>query len=370
MKRTIALLFLASGSCYLSPFPASAIVIDTVPVGNLGNVNDPATGGLYGGVAYAYRIGKYEVTVGQYSEFLNAVARTDAYNLYNPLMATSLHIAGIAREGMAPNYSYNVIGSPNHPIAYVSWADAARFANWMHNGQPFGPQTNGTTETGAYTMNGAITNAEVSAISRSTGAAWFIPSENEWYKAAYHQPAAQGGDADNYWNFPTRSNSVPNSDQPPGAPGIQSNVANYFRNDFIANGYNDGYAVTGTTSLSFLQNHLTDVGAFLHTTSPYGAFDMAGNVWEWNEALILGTNRGIRGGSWSNNGFLDASVRPTGVGPQDDNNGWGFRLATVPEPGSLILATLASACGFLEFLRRVRIDAGERRRTVRADLDG
>ena len=67
----------------------AAITIDTVPVGNLGNANDAATGGLYGGVAYNYQIDKYDVTVGQYTAFLNAVAATDTYGLYNPVMATN-----------------------------------------------------------------------------------------------------------------------------------------------------------------------------------------------------------------------------------------------------------------------------------------
>ena len=79
------------------PHAASALTIETVPVGNVGNANDPATGNLYGGVNYAYSIGKYEVTVGQYTAFLNAVAASDTYSLYDPSMASDLNIAGIAR---------------------------------------------------------------------------------------------------------------------------------------------------------------------------------------------------------------------------------------------------------------------------------
>ena len=167
---------------------AEAVTIDTVPVGNVGNANDPATGGLYGGVAYAYRIGKTEVTIGQYTEFLNAVAKTDTYALYNTSMATDLNIAGILRSGVSPNYSYGVIGSANHPVSYVSWGDAARFANWLHNGQPMGLQDATTTEDGAYTLNGAVRCGRLNTVTRNAGAKWFIPSENEWYKAAYHQP--------------------------------------------------------------------------------------------------------------------------------------------------------------------------------------
>src|SRR5438270_13977760 len=112
---------------------ASAITIDTVPVGNVGNANDPATGNLYGRVGYAYNIGKYEATVGQYTAFLNAVAATDTYLLYNSSMANDANISGIA-QSCSPNCTYSVIGSANHPISYVSWGDAARFSNWLDNG--------------------------------------------------------------------------------------------------------------------------------------------------------------------------------------------------------------------------------------------
>jgi len=109
-----------------------------VTVGDVGNAPDPATGGLYGAVAYEYRIGKYDVTIGQYAAFLNAVAKTDAYGLYNTSMGTNLNIAGISRSGSPGSYAYSVMtnggSSANRPITFVSWFDAARFANWMHNG--------------------------------------------------------------------------------------------------------------------------------------------------------------------------------------------------------------------------------------------
>jgi len=131
---------------------AHAATFDWVTVGDAGNAPD-TTG--YGAVGYEYRIGKYEVTIQQYTDFLNAVAQSDPYSLWNASSASDLNIAGISRSGASGEYTYSVIGpsgitptgasSPGHrPITYVSWFDAARFSNWMQNGQGAG-----STETGA-----------------------------------------------------------------------------------------------------------------------------------------------------------------------------------------------------------------------------
>ncbi|MHC4066385.1 MAG: SUMF1/EgtB/PvdO family nonheme iron enzyme, partial [Planctomycetota bacterium] len=124
--------------------------IDTVTVGNPGNADDTHGDG-YGGVAYIYNIGKYEVTAGQYCEFLNAVADTDTYGLYNTDMWSDTYGCKIQRSGSSPNYTYSVAPDwADRPVNYVSWGDAARFANWLHNGQPTGPQDLTTTEDGSY----------------------------------------------------------------------------------------------------------------------------------------------------------------------------------------------------------------------------
>jgi hypothetical protein len=106
----------------------SRISLEMVPVGNPGNPIDSRTG--FGRVNYNYSISKYEITIQQYATFLNAVAGSDLYGLYNPDMATDLAIAGIARSGNSGSYGYSVINpsgsitpgasSPgNRPIAYI-----------------------------------------------------------------------------------------------------------------------------------------------------------------------------------------------------------------------------------------------------------
>jgi formylglycine-generating enzyme required for sulfatase activity len=319
---------------------ASALTMETVTIGNPGNPND-STG--YGAVATTYAIGKYEVTLNQYREFLEAVAVTDTYGLYNPSMGTNLNIAGISRGGSPGSYTYSVIGDGNRPVTHVSWYDAARFSNWLSNGQPTGLQTVGTTESGSYTLTG-----NTGLISYNGTGLYRLPSESEWYKAAYYQPFTAGGDTDGYWLYPTGSNAIPNSRNGSVSDANSGN----FRRSVLPNpdGVNDGYAVSGSTSYSSSQQYLTPVGAFTQADSYYGTFDQGGNVFEWNDAIIS-SSRGLRGGSWG--GFelgLLSSLRSNGD-PSGESADVGFRIATVPEPTVSVSLMLA---GGLLLSRRKR----------------
>jgi sulfatase modifying factor 1 len=249
-----------------------------VTVGNAGNAPDSTS---YGAVPYEFKIGKFEVTLAQYAAFLNAVAATDAYGLYHPSMETDLNIAGIARSGSSGSFTYRVIGTGTRPVAYVSWFDAARFCNWLHNGRPAGAQNAMTTERGAYTLDGTITGGLT--INRETGAKFWIPSEDEWYKAAYHQPAGQGGDADSYWLYPTKSNVEPGNTT--GAVPL-ANQANF---------KTAVYSVTESGIFSASQNYLTEAGSSPGSAGFYGTFDQGGNVFEWSDVVYGGPYRGFRG---------------------------------------------------------------------------
>jgi sulfatase modifying factor 1 len=313
-----------AGGGLLAQTASALITIDTVPVGNAGNAADQnyLGQGAFGAVSYDYGIGKYDVTLNQYSAFLNAVAKTDTYGLYNASMRTDPNIAGIAQNGVSGSYTYSVIGSGNRPVTYVSWFDSARFANWMQNGQPMGAQAAGTTETGAYTLNGALSGI----ITRNAGATYGLPSENEWYKAAYYDQSLNSGSG-GYWLYPTRSNTQPNSRN---GSASDPNSANYFFDDGIANGFNGGYAVNNSTNFP-TGNALTDVGAFSLARSFYGTFDQGGNVYEWNDAVI-GSGRGLRGGAWNSSEIsLRALFRHSDV-PTVEYGLVGFRVVIVPEP--------------------------------------
>ena len=339
--------------------PAYAVTIDMVTVGNPGNANDPATGNLYGGVNYSYQIGKYDVTIGQYTDFLNAVAATDTYSLYNASMATNLNVAGIAQNGSSGSYTYSVIApsgttpagasSPvNRPITYVNWFDSARFANWMANGQPTGAQSSTTTENGAYNVNGATSGTapakNVTNPNTSAAPTFFIPNENEWYKAAYYSPTLNSGSG-GYYTYATQSNTAPGNQI-----GGTANQANYAAG-FV-------YSVTQSSSYVDSQNYLTDVGAFSGSGSFYGTFDQSGNVSQWNDLDgTSGSFRGVRGGNWTyNNPFnLSSSKRFSNV-PSLENSTIGFRLASpvaIPEPSTCASLLAGLACGgYLRFRRR------------------
>ncbi len=158
--------------------PASRLVVTN-------QTNGPDANG-FGSVSYDYSLSLYEVTNREYTTFLNHVARSDPFTIFDPNMATDAATGGIERQGVAGAYHYRVIaGFEDLPVTWVSYWDAVRFANWMVNGQPYGASGPSTTETGAYTLQGSD-EATTSAGSRNPSAEWWLPSEDEWYKAAYY----------------------------------------------------------------------------------------------------------------------------------------------------------------------------------------
>ncbi len=285
---------------------SAAINIDTVFVGDAGNINDSTN---FGGVSYDYHIGTAPVTNAQYTSFLNATASSDPHGLWNSNMGSSVH-GGISRNGSDGSYSYSVRTASsgfnngqsmaNKPVNYVSFWDAARFTNWL---------TSGNTETGVYNLGG-VTSPDNSTITRDT-TAWAnggvaIASENEWYKAAYYD--GNGG----YYDYPTQSNTAPTAENPPGG----ANSANYDN-------------VVGT---------VTDVGAYASSASYYGTFDQGGNVWEWNDAIVTTSTRDLRGGSFFVSDLgLQSSFRNYYASATYESTDVGFRVSSlepIPEPST------------------------------------
>lgn len=287
--------------------PTSAVVtIDWVLVGDPGNAPDIPSSNCAspscGSVAQPYYMSKYEVTNAQYTEFLNAKAAADPLALYDTNMGSDAQ-GGITRSGSPGSYAYAVKPDfANKPVNYVSFYDSLRFTNWLNNGQG-----SADTETGAYTLlGGTATPTNGLTVTRNLGANIFLPSENEWYKAAHYD-----GLSATYFDYPGGSNTQTAC----AAPGATPNTAN----------------------CNFVVGNVTDVGAYTGSASPYGTFDQGGNVYEWNEQIVSGSIGGARGGAWDDSASdLGASIWSF-PGPWSQGDSIGFRVASVPEPTTALL---------------------------------
>ena len=259
----------------------NAFTIDFVTIGNAGNADDAgAGGGIYsraeGGVAYEYRMGVTEVPLDWITK------------------ATNLGMTGVAATAPAAN----------RPAENVTWWEAATFVNWLNTS---------AGHTAAYNITGGP-NASV----RNPNAYYFLPSVDEFYKAAYHK---NDGVTANYWDYATGSNAIPTA----VAGGTAAGTAVY-------NGQAGTAAVDNAGGLS-----------------PYGTMGQNGNVREWNEG---GASVPTAGGGYNlGEGFMRSSDANSWV-PYEQGASIGFRVASVvPEPTS---ALLLLGSGAMLLLRRRR----------------
>jgi formylglycine-generating enzyme required for sulfatase activity len=306
----ISPLVLAVAAALLATSASALVRIDWVPVGNPGNAPDTATnclGANCGEVDYNYFISKYDVTNAQYADFLNAVdpGGSNSLALWNSNMSSTGDGNGginfVSTNASGSKYVVNS-GFANDPVVCATFYSALRFANWLNNGQG-----SGDTETGAYTITAdGITN---NTITRNPGAIVFLPSENEWYKAAYYNPVTLS-----YFAYPYGTNTPTAC----AAPGAAPNSAN----------------------CDFAVGRVSNVGAYTNSVSPYGTYDMGGNVFQWNElADSTGSGRGLRGGSWDGTADILAASGAFTYSALFEFSFIGFRVA------SLTAANPPSACG-------------------------
>ncbi len=302
----------ADQNLYLLATDAMQTPVDLVLVGSGGNPADPLTG--FGSVSTGFRIAQTEVTNAEYADFLDAVAKSDPHDLYDTRMETDSR-GGIARSGGQGNYSYDPIsGLADQPVVFVSRDDAMRYANWLHNRMPtIGGDA--ATEDGAYLFDAGVLQG-----GRQPRARYFVPTRDEWYKAAYYDDGTA-----TWFDFPTSSDTLPTTQVPTRD---------------IGNGVNAQGALAAAAPL-------TDAGAYAFSPSPFGTLDQGGNVVEWLEDTL-----GLRGGHWNLPGARTQSdAAPVTVANADaQENFLGFR---VPEPRSGLLA-LAALSVIAALRRRVR----------------
>ena len=269
--------------------------IDFVDIGHAGNAADTTT---YGAVPYEYRVGKYEISQ-------DTITKATA-------------------SGMANVTAGSWTG--NQPAAYISWYEAAAFVNFLNTDSGKTAAYDLTINNGIWSM--ALWSSEQAwtaggtNLYRNKDAYYFLPSENEWYKAAYYNAAGT-----NYFLYPTASSSVPTA------------------------------VASGTDAGSAVYNNVASVPAIVASAgglSPYGTMGQGGNVWEWSESAFDGTNssssesRAIRGGDWQDPElYLRSSSRNLSGIPTSVSNIMGFRVASVPslsipEPSTYALLLLGA----------------------------
>jgi formylglycine-generating enzyme len=285
--------------------------IDFVPIGNPGNADD-TTGNPNpcGKVEYDYRMGKYEIS-------RDMITKANAGGLLE-----------ITLQNMA-SYGGDV---GTHPATGVSWNEAARFINWLNTSKGYSPAYKFAVQPGegGYNSNANIQlwesgDAGYNAANpfRNDLAYYFLPSEDEWYKAAYYDPDKNGG-AGGYYAYPTGSDTAPTA---------------------VSGGTNAGTAVYNQ-SLSAGPTDIDDAGG----PSPYGTVGQGGNVWEWGETeydLVnnnSGSERVLRGGVWNNedpNTLASSHRAVSDIVPTAEYWNRGFRVASIPEPSATLLVFLA-----------------------------
>ncbi len=279
---------------------SNSFEISFVQISQTNNATDPASGSKYGAVPYEYRASIYEITQ-------NMITK-----------ASNSGLANVTAGGW----------SNNQPAATLSWYEAAAFVNFLNTNSGKTAAYNLAWSGSAWSMTlQDASNAWTlggTNLYRNKNAYYFLPSENEWYKAAYYNPAGT-----NYFLYPTASSSVPTS----VGSGTNPNTAVFYAS---GPGWGAPAVVTAAGGLS-----------------PYGTMGQGGNVREWIETAANGVNnsttgqRSTLGGYWGDEAFVLSSTNRYAQNPLTEANWLGFRVASVPEPSTYALLLLGAGAMYL-----------------------
>lgn len=297
------------GAALLAPFSPS--LADTFGSGTnaftlafelVGDAGNAADSGGYGAVVYDFRISTHEVSEDVLQRAVNS------------------GLAGVTAGAW----------TGEQPAAFVDWFEAAAFVNFLNTDRGFTPAYDLSWDGESWTMNlwssGDAWQPGGENRFRHKDAYYFLPSENEWFKAAYYRA---GGTNAGYWNYPTQQDSAPSA----VAAGILAGTAVY-------DGQEQPASVLANGGLS-----------------AYGPRGMGGNVAEWTEAAwdgfndAVGEDRTVRGGDWFGSlGQLASTSRDINA-PLYESDFIGFRVASIPEPSTVALLLLGGVAARLWRMR-------------------
>jgi len=300
-----------TSSACADPFGSGSNLFEItfVRIGNPGNEADTSgSPNPAGAVPYVYRMGKFEISA-EMIDMANAASAETA----NPLDITQSTL------------------QPNNPAGSVSWLEAARFVNWLNTSTGHRSAYKFDADGNFQVWQPGDAGYDPTNVYRNKLTRYFLPSTDEWYKAAYYDPISEV-----YYDYPTGSDSPPTPVESGTAPG------------------------TAVYSLPFAIGHaeITMAGGL----SPYGTMAQGGNMWEMEESdrdLINDSSsparRGRRGGDWTdttndNSVFMRSNFRPS-IDVTSEFGNVGFRVASVPEPSSFVLSGFAFV-GLLALERR------------------
>ncbi len=272
------------------------LTIDFVNIsGDASSANGTNIGGskTFSDPSSSYRMGTYEITNDQWGKFISSVGGT---------------VTGDPSDAYDGSALYT---GTDVPTDNISWHEGAQFVNYLNTstGHQAAYKFTGTQGTDNYTL-GVWESGDVGYDSsnpyRNSNAYYFLPTEDEWVKAAF-------------WN----GTSLQTHATKPGDTLYQGNGSNggwnYYDYEYGTEPYGPWDVGSGSEEIN-------------------GTFDMMGNAWEWMESpYIIGvylssSSRGVRGGSYRvSDSALSLSSRGYFLNPYDEDYDVGFRVASVPD---------------------------------------
>ncbi len=263
---------------------------------------------------YDYRMGTFEITNDQWNKFKAEL--------------------GVPVTGADGGYYCDPYWTgTNVPTGAVSWYEAAQFVNWLNTSKGYHAayKFTGTQGQSDYALDTWLPSEADNGTNlyRHKDAFYYLPTEDEWVKAAYWNGT-------NLQTYATKPGDTLHQ-----GDGVSGTGWNYWDNDYATDPYGPWDVGSGSEELN-------------------GTYDMMGNVFEWMESPYYsgdygtGSYRGLRGGSCSiDDGYLASSYRDFDgtYSPYYEDDVSGFRVASeVPEPSSLGLVLF----GGLMLLKRRR----------------